>query len=49
MRLIVAAAETTYVISKMWGRHTEPTLAALAAAFPNAGVSFRRADVLEDE
>ena len=42
--LVDEVAGTTYVVTKMWGRHTEPTLAALAAAFPDAKVSFRRAD-----
>jgi hypothetical protein len=31
----------TYVLTKMWGRNTEPTLLALQEAFPAAGVSFR--------
>jgi hypothetical protein len=34
----------TWILSKQWGRKTEPTLEALAAAFPEAKVSFRRAD-----
>ena len=47
--LIDDAAGQTYVLSKMWGLlHTEPALAALTEAFPQAGVSFRRADTAED-
>ncbi|MDQ3573317.1 MAG: hypothetical protein M3404_00070 [Actinomycetota bacterium] len=42
--LVDAAAGETYVLSKMWGRQTESTLAALAAAFHEAKVTFRRAD-----
>ena len=42
--LVDDAAGETYVLSKMWGRQTEPTLAALAGAFPAAKVTFRRAD-----
>jgi hypothetical protein len=34
----------TYVLFKMWGRNTEPTLAALSTAFPTAKVTFRRAE-----
>lgn len=34
----------TYVLSKMWGRNTEATLAVLSNAFPDAKVTFRRAD-----
>jgi hypothetical protein len=30
----------TYVLSKMWGRNTEPTLTALVEAFPDSGVRF---------
>ncbi|MDP9441164.1 MAG: hypothetical protein M3P34_03060, partial [Actinomycetota bacterium] len=33
----------TYVLFKMWGLNTEPTLSALAEAFPEAKVGFRRA------
>jgi hypothetical protein len=47
--LVDEATETTYVVSKMWGLHTEPTLASLTAAFPDAGVSFRRAETPDDE
>lgn len=36
--------DQTYVLSKMWGRNTEPTLEALADAFPDAKVTFRRAN-----
>lgn len=32
------------MVSKMWGRNTEPTLRALTEAFPEAGVSFQEAD-----
>lgn len=38
----------TYVLSKMWGLNTEPTLAALAQAFPEISVTFRRADSGEE-
>lgn len=41
------ATDQTYVLFKMWGRNTEPTLEALVDAFPEAEVTFRRAD--EDE
>lgn len=34
----------TWVLDKGWGRDTEPTLAALCERFPDASVSFRRAD-----
>jgi hypothetical protein len=37
-------AAETYVLSKMWGLQTEPALAALVDAFPEAGVTFRRAE-----
>lgn len=33
----------TYVLFKMWGLNTEPTLTSLAEAFPEAKVGFRRA------
>ena len=33
----------TWVVSRMWGRNTEPTLTALAQAFPEAKLSFRAA------
>lgn len=33
----------TWVVRKMWGRNTEPTLTALRDAFPEAKVSFQRA------
>lgn len=39
------AANETYVLIKMWGRNTEPTLIALRDAFPNSGVTFRRAQI----
>ncbi|MET8310903.1 hypothetical protein [Micromonospora sp. NPDC005173] len=35
----------TWVVRKMWGRNTEPTLSALRDAFPAAGVSFQRANL----
>ena len=41
--LIDESAGETYVLFKMWGLNTEPTLASLAAAFPEAKVSFRSA------
>ncbi len=47
--LVDEATGTTYVVSKMWGLHTEPTLESLTAAFPDAGVSFRRAETPDDE
>ncbi len=34
----------TYVLTKMWGRGTEPALTALRDTFPAAGVAFRAAD-----
>jgi len=37
-------ANQTYVLFKMWGLNTEPTLRSLVAAFPEAGVTFRRAE-----
>lgn len=46
--LIDEASAETYVLFKMWGLNTEPTLAALAEAFPEAKVSFRRADGSEE-
>jgi hypothetical protein len=33
----------TWVVRRIWGRATEPTLIALRDAFPQAGVSFRAA------
>ena len=41
--LVDDATGETYVLSKMWGLQTEPALAALADAFPDAKVTFRRA------
>lgn len=38
------AAGKTYVLFRGWGLETEPTLTALAAAFPKAEVGFRRAE-----
>ena len=46
--LVDEADGQTYVVTKMWGRHTEPTLAALVAAFPEAKVTFRRAHSPEE-
>lgn len=43
-----AEAGETYVLNNQWGRSTEVTLAKLAEAFPEAKVTFRRAQV-EDE
>lgn len=34
----------TWLVSKGWGTNTEPALTALCERFPDAGVSFRRAD-----
>jgi hypothetical protein len=34
----------TYVLTRMWGRGTEPTLSALRDMFAEAGVSFRAED-----
>lgn len=34
----------TYILSKMWGMDTEPTLNKLATAFPTSGVAFTRAE-----
>jgi hypothetical protein len=34
----------TYVVSKMWGRNTEPTLKRLQERFSDKGVSFKRGD-----
>ncbi len=42
--LIDESGDETYVLSRMWGRNTEPTLAALAAAFPQTKVTFQKAD-----
>jgi hypothetical protein len=36
--------DRTYVVSRMWGRNTEPTLTALSQKWPEAKVSFRAAD-----
>ncbi len=36
--------ERTWLVSKGWGTNTEPALTALCKRFPDAGVSFRRAD-----
>jgi len=37
------ADDRTFVLSKHWGRDTEPTLIALSQAFPEARVSYQRA------
>ena len=34
----------TYVLTKMWGRGTEPALSALRDTFATAGVSFQAED-----
>jgi hypothetical protein len=34
----------TWILSNQWGTNTEPTLSALADAFPEAKVTFRQAD-----
>ncbi|MDP1804696.1 MAG: hypothetical protein Q8K72_05985, partial [Acidimicrobiales bacterium] len=46
--LVDDGAGETYVLSKMWGLQTEPALVALAEAFPDANVTFRRADTGEE-
>lgn len=46
--LVDDGASETYVVSKMWGPQTEPALEALRDAFPHLGVTFRRADTLEE-
>jgi hypothetical protein len=42
--LVDEGAGETYVIFKMWGLNTEPTLKTLSEAFPEAKVTFRRAE-----
>lgn len=37
-------SDRTFILTKMWGSKTEPTLKALAEAYPDAKVTFRRAD-----
>lgn len=37
----------TYVLFRQWGRNTEPALAALAAAFPEAKVTYRAAESMD--
>ena len=39
-----AGGAKTYVLTKMWGRGTEPTLTGLRDAFTETGVSFRAED-----
>ena len=46
--LIDESGEETYVLFKMWGRNTERTLAGLAQAFPEAKVTFRRAESAQE-
>ena len=41
-------AGRTNLLTKMWGRNTEPTLDSLAKAFPEARLSFRRAESQEE-
>lgn len=45
--MVDTSAEETYVLFKMWGLNTEPTLQSLVDAFPEAKVAFRRADGVE--
>ncbi len=45
--LVDKATNLTYVLFKQWGRNTEPALKSLSDAFPEAKVTFRRADVSE--
>jgi hypothetical protein len=35
--------DRTWILTRMWGTDTEPSLAALARAFPEAGVTYRQA------
>jgi hypothetical protein len=42
--LIDEANNETYVVYQMWGTKTEQVLSNLAAAFPDSGVTFRRAE-----
>jgi hypothetical protein len=37
-------AHRTWILTRMWGSDTEPSLARLSEAFPDAGVGYRRAD-----
>jgi hypothetical protein len=46
--LVDEVADATYVLSKMWGLRTEPTLTTLAGAFPASKVTFRRADTADE-
>lgn len=34
----------TWIMTRMWGTDTEPSLKTLRDAFPTAGVTFRRAE-----
>lgn len=40
----IAQDGRTWLLRRQWGTNTEPTLTALAQAFPDAKVSFRRAE-----
>jgi hypothetical protein len=42
--LVDEAADKTYVLSNQWGLRTEAQLTALSEAFPDAKVTFRKAD-----
>jgi hypothetical protein len=42
--LVDEGSSRTYVLTNQWGTNTEPTLAALSTAFPQAQISFRRAE-----
>lgn len=45
--MVDEAEGETYVLFKMWGLNTEPTLKSLSEAFPEAKVTFRRAHSAE--
>lgn len=45
--MVDSSVGETYVLFKMWGLNTEPTLQSLVDAFPEAKVAFRRADDAE--
>lgn len=40
----IISGDRTWVLTKMWGTQTEPTLTALSQAFPEAGVTFLAAE-----
>jgi hypothetical protein len=42
--LVDETRDATYVVKNHWGHRTESTLTALAEAFPESNVTFRRAD-----